>query len=98
MMLCGIVNEDILAALGHLPKYPTCSKAMCWFGIRRGVNLAWPIEPSLQYGSTPCSGLWFLNHWIGDFREYTLLVRTRGLVRAGGSQNVAWVFQALSIA
>ena len=32
----------------------------------------------------------------GDLREYTLLVRTGGLVRAGGSQNLVWVFQALS--
>ena len=65
MMLCGIVNEDILAALGHLSKYPTCSKVVCWYGIWCGVNFSWPIEPSLQYGSMPCSGLWFLFDWIG---------------------------------
>ena len=60
MVLCGIVDEEILTALGHLPEYPTCSKAMCWRGIRCTVNFAWPVEPSLQYSSTPCSGLLFL--------------------------------------
>ena len=64
MMLYSIVNEEILVALGHLPKYPTCSKVVCWYGIRCGVNFAWPIEPSLQYGSTPYSGLLFLCDWI----------------------------------
>ena len=63
--LCGIVDEEILTALGHLPEYPTCSKAVCWHGIRCTVNFAWPIEPSLQYGSAPCSGLLFLCNWIG---------------------------------
>ena len=65
MVLCGIVDEEILAALGHLPEYPTCSKAVCWYGIRCTVNFAWPIEPSLQYGSTPCSGLLLLCYWAG---------------------------------
>ena len=95
MVLCGIVDEEILAALGHLPEYPTCSKAVCWHGIRCTVNFAWPIEPSLQYSSTPCFGFFVIGS--GDLQECTLFVRTRGLVRAGGSQNFDWVFQALSI-
>ena len=65
MVLCGIVDEEILAALGYLPEYPTCSKAVCWHDIWCAVNFAWPIEPSLLYGSTPCRGLWFLCNWIG---------------------------------
>ena len=98
MVLCGIVDEEIVAALGHLPEYPTCSKAVCWYGIRCTVNFAWPIKPSLQYGSTPCSGFCFFVIGSGNLQEYTLLVRTGGFVRAGGSQNFIWVFQALSIA
>ena len=98
MVLYGIVDEEILAALGHLPKYPTCSKAVCWHGIHCTVNFAWPVKPSLQYGSAPCSGLLFFVIGSGDLREYNLLVRMRGLVRAGGSQNFVWVFQVLSIA
>ena len=66
MVLCGGLNEEILTALGHLPEYPTCSKAMCWRGIRCAVNFAWRIEPSLQYSSTPCSRLLFLCNWIGS--------------------------------
>ena len=65
MVLCCIADEDILVALGHLTEYPTCSKAVCWHGIRCTVNFAWPIEPSLQYSSTPCSGLLFLYNWTG---------------------------------
>ena len=65
MMLCSIVDEEVLAALGHLSEYPTCSKAMCWYDVRCAVNFAWPIETSLQYGSMPCRGLWLLCNWIG---------------------------------
>ena len=65
MVFCGIVDEEILTALGHLPKYPTCSKAMCWYGIRCGVNFAWPIDTSLQFSSAPCSGLRLLHDWTG---------------------------------
>ena len=97
MVLCGIVDEKVLAALGHLPEYPTCSKVVCLYGIRCAWNFAWPIEPSLQYGSTPLAGFGFFEFGLGDLREHTLLVQTRGLVRAGGSQNFVWVFQALSI-
>ena len=95
MVLCGIVDEEILTALGHLPEYPTCSKAMCWHAIRCAMNFARPIEPSLQYTVV---GFGFFVIGSGDLREYTLLVQTGGLVRAGGSQNFVWVFQALSIA
>ena len=59
-VLWGVLDEDILTALGHLPEYPTCSKAMCWYGIRCTMNFAGPVKPSLQYGSTPCSGLLLL--------------------------------------
>ena len=98
MVLCGIWDKKILTTFGHLPEYPTCSKAVRWYCIRCTVNFPGSVEPSLQYGSTPCKGLWLLCNWIGDLRERTLLVQTRGLVRAGGSQNFVWVFQALSIA
>ena len=46
----------------------------------------------------PVKGFGFFVIGLGDLRERTLLVWTRGLVRAGGSQNFVWVFQALSIA
>ena len=94
MVLCDIVDEEILAALGHLPEYPTCSKVMCWHGIRCAMNFARPIEPSLQYTVV---GFGFFVIGSGDLREYTLLVRTGGLVRVGGSQNFVCVFHVLSI-
>ena len=65
MVLYGIVNEEILTALGHLREYPTCSKAVCWYGIRCTVNFAWPIKPSLQYSSIHCSGLLLLCNRVG---------------------------------
>ena len=46
----------------------------------------------------PVMGFGFFVIGSGELQEYTLLVRTEGLVRAGGSQNFVWVFQALSIA
>ena len=60
-----MVDEEILAALCYLPEYPTSSKAMCWYGVRCAVNFAWPIETSLQYGSTPYRGIWLLCNWVG---------------------------------
>ena len=81
MVLYGIVDEEILAALRYLPEYPTCSKAMCWYGIQCAMNFAWPA-----------AGLSFLVIESGDLREFTLLVRMKGLARAGGSQNFVWVF------
>ena len=98
MLLCGMVDEEILAALRYLPEYPTCSKAVCWYGIRCGVNFAWPIEPSLQYSFAPYMSFGFFVIGSGDLQECALLVRMKGLLRAGGSLNFAWVFQALSIA
>ena len=79
----GVLDEEILTALGHLPEYPTCSKAMCWYGIRCTMNFVGPIKPSLQYGSTPCSGLLFLYNWVGRLMGVVLLVRTRGFDKAG---------------
>ena len=99
MVLCGIVDEEILTALGHLPEYPTCSKAVCWYGIRCGVNfLHGPLSHPSNTVPRPVVGFCFFVIGSGDLREYTLLVQTGGLVRAGGSQNLVWVFQALSIA
>ena len=60
-----ILGEDILAALGHLPEYPTCSKAVGWYVIRCCVYFAWPIKPSFQNGSAPRSGFVFLYYWDG---------------------------------
>ena len=62
MVLCGIVDEEILAALGHLPEYPTCSKVVGWYGAQCSMYFAWPIEPSFQYGFTPWGGFWFLGN------------------------------------
>ena len=64
MVLCGIVDEEILAALGHLPEYPTCPKAVGWCCIRCCVYFAWPIEPSLQNGSAPRNVFRFFWYWI----------------------------------
>ena len=65
MVLCGVLNEEILTALGHLPEYPTCSKAVCWYGISCTMNFAGSIKASLQYGSMPCRGFLFLYNWLG---------------------------------
>ena len=56
MLLCGVFVEEILAALGHLPEYPTCSKAMSWSGALYTMNFEGSIEPSFQYGSMPYRG------------------------------------------
>ena len=56
MVLCGIRDKKILTTFGHLPEYPTCSKAVRWYYIRRAMNFAGSVEPSLQYGSLPCRG------------------------------------------
>ena len=61
-VLWGFLDEEILAALGHLPEYPTCSKAMGRRSVRRAMKLTRPVEPSFQYGSTPWDGLWFLGN------------------------------------
>ena len=98
MVLCGIFNKEILTALGHLPEYPTCSKAVCWYGIRCTVNLAFPLSHACNTVPRPVVGFCFFVIGSGDLRECTLLVRTGGFVRAGASQNFVWVFQALSIA
>ena len=66
MVLCGVLNEEILTALGYLPEYPTCSKAVGWYGIRCTMNFAGPVKPSLQYGSMPCSGILILVFESGD--------------------------------
>ena len=65
MMLCGVVDEEILADLGHLPKYPTSSKAVGFHGIWRRVYFAWAIEPSLQNGAVPRNGFMFFDCWAG---------------------------------
>ena len=59
VLLWGIPGEDIFIALGHLPEYPTCSKAVGWYAIRCCVYFAWPIDPFLQNGSAPRNGLPF---------------------------------------
>ena len=65
VLFWGILGEDILAALGHLPEYPTRPKAMGWCCVRSTVEFTWPIEPFFQYGSLPWGLLWFLGNWIG---------------------------------
>ena len=64
-MLWGVFGEDVLAALGYLPEYPTCSKAVGWYGVRCCAYFAWAIEPSLQNGSVPRNGFIFLGYWTG---------------------------------
>ena len=61
----GIFCEDILAALGHLWEYPTCSKAVGWHGIQCRVYFSWPIEPSLQNGSASHNEFSFLYYGFG---------------------------------
>ena len=62
----------------------------------------WILQGPLSHPSNtvphPVVGFGLFVIGSGDLRECSLLVRARGLVRAGGSQNFAWVFQALSIA
>ena len=79
-MLFGFMAlEEVLATLSYLPKYPTCPKAMGWCCIRRTVKLAWPIELSFQYGSTPWGGLWFLGDWIGRLTRVRPFSSDKGL-------------------
>ena len=87
VLLWGSVGEDTLAALGHLPEYPTCSKAVGWFGIRCRVYLAWLIEPSLKNDSTSRNGLNFLPTGSGALRGCILFARQGGGMEAGGSQR-----------
>src|SRR4051812_17375229 len=83
MVLCGVWCEEILTALGHLPEYPTCSKAVCWYGIRCTMNFAGPAKPSLQYGSTPSSGILLLCNRVGclmgvhPFNSYWVFSQSR---------------------
>ena len=88
-MLCGIVDEEILAALGHLPKYLTCSKAVGWYGIQCCVYFAWPIEPSLQNGSAPRNVLRFLYYWFGCPARVHPFRPDKGLSGNRGSQRAA---------
>ena len=60
-MFWGVLDKDVLAALGYLPKYPTCSKAVGCHGIWRRVYFAWAIEPSLQNGAVQRDGFMFFD-------------------------------------
>ena len=62
MWFCFMALEEILTTLSYLPKYPTCSEAMGRRCIRRAVKLTRPVEPFLQYGSTPWGRFWFLGN------------------------------------
>ena len=65
VLFWGVFDKDVLAALGYLPEYPTCSKAVGWYGVRCCVYFARSIEPSLQNGSVPRNGFMFLDYWTG---------------------------------
>ena len=65
VLLCDVFGEDILATFGHLPEYPTCSKAVGWYVIWCCVYFAWPIEPSFQNGFASRSGFCFLHYGVG---------------------------------
>ena len=84
MVLYHVLNEEILTALGHLPEYPTCSKAVCWYGIRYTMNFAGPLSHPSNTVPRPVVGFCFFVIGSGDLRECTLLVRTgcRGFVTA----------------
>jgi len=62
VVLWSVVAEDTLSALGHLPEYPTCSKAMRWFVVRCYVNFAGFVEPFLEDSFVPRNGFNFLVH------------------------------------
>ena len=77
----GCFGKDVLATFGYLSEYPTCSKAVGWYGIRCCVYLAWPIEPSVQNSSAPRDVLRFL--------DYLDLVRRKGAPFLPG-RRVEW--------
>ena len=78
-----MAHKKILAAFCHLPEYPTCPKAMSWHCIRRTVEVAWPIEPSFQYGSPSWGGLQFLGDWIERPTRVRLFGSDKGLGESG---------------
>ena len=61
MLLWSSGGEDSLATFSHLPEYPTCPKAMRWFGARRSVYLTGIIEQFVEDGSMSREGLDFLS-------------------------------------
>ena len=71
--------KKILATFCHLPEYPTCPNTMSWHCIRRTVELTWPVEPFLQYGSPPWGGPWFLRDWIGRLTRVRPFSSDKGL-------------------
>ena len=64
-MFWGVLDKDVLAALGYLPEYPTCSKAEGYHSIWCRVYFAWAIEPSLRNGAVLRNGFMFLDCWTG---------------------------------
>ena len=65
MVICGIWDKKTLATFGHLPEYPTCSKAMSWCDALCTMNFTGSIKPSFQYGSMPCKGFWLFAIYPG---------------------------------
>ena len=55
----GVLDEEILTALSHLPEYPTCPKAMRWFGARRLMYLTGLVEQFVKDGSISREGFVF---------------------------------------
>ena len=59
-----LLGLEDFATFGHLPEYPTCSKAMSWCGALCTMNITGSIEPSLQYGSVSLTGFLFFHFCI----------------------------------
>ena len=62
MLLWGSVGEDGLTALSHLSEYPTCPKAVCWFGIHRRMYLTGFVEQVVKDSLVSREGLDFFVH------------------------------------
>ena len=69
----GVFGKDVLAAFGYLPEYPTCSKAVGWYGIQCCVYFAGPSSHPSRTVPRRVMGLYFLAIGLGALQGCTLL-------------------------
>ena len=98
MVLCGIWDKKILTTFGHLPEYPTCSKAVRWYCIYCAMNFAGSAKPSLQYGSVPYRGFLLLCNELGCLMIVQPFTSDWVHIRSRIIPKFCFGFQALSIA